>query len=151
MFLKTQSSSGVLDGDGHTAHSAASNLVPLVVLPQYWRVDRPRSPGRPDGPRIAETDEATREGRVYVVVVACTPRLVKSALQARKVGKDILMWLGKECAIFRLLPEGMVHPKERTEEHVQTAVGHWREHGELSTVAKRATALGWQSSRCRVR
>jgi hypothetical protein len=30
---------------------AASNFVPLVVLPQYWRVDRPRSPGRSDGPR----------------------------------------------------------------------------------------------------
>ena len=39
--------------------------------------------------QIAETDDAIRKGRVYVV--ACTPRLVKLALQARKVGKDILM------------------------------------------------------------
>jgi hypothetical protein len=51
--------------------------------------------------RIVETDDATCKGRVYVV--ACTPRLVKSAHQARQVGKDILRWLGKECVIFRLL------------------------------------------------
>jgi hypothetical protein len=50
------------------------------------------------------------------------------------------MWLGKECAIERLLPDGMVKPKERTEEHVLTVLGHWLEHGELSTVAKRTKA-----------
>jgi hypothetical protein len=46
--------------------------------------------------RIAETGKTTREGRVYVV--ACTPHLVTSALQAGlQVGKGILMWLGKGC------------------------------------------------------
>jgi hypothetical protein len=57
--------------------------------------------------RADETDEATREGRVFVA--ACTPRLVKTAHQARMVGKDMLAWLAKECVIFRLLPEGMGH------------------------------------------
>jgi hypothetical protein len=50
------------------------------------------------------------------------------------VGKDILTWLAKECVIFRLLPGGMGHLKDRTEEHVQAIVDHWLEHGELSTV-----------------
>ena len=42
--------------------------------------------------------------------------------------------------MFRLLPEGVVNPKERTEEHVHAIVGHWLEHGELSTVGKRTVA-----------
>jgi hypothetical protein len=92
--------------------------------------------------RADETDEATREGRVFVA--ACTPRLVKTAHQARMVGKNIyiLTWLAKECVIFRLLPEGMGHPKDRTEEHVQAIVDHWLEHGELSTVGKITVAQG---------
>jgi hypothetical protein len=49
-------------------------------------------------------------------------------------------WLAKECAVFRLLPGGMGHPKDRTEEHVQAIVDHWLEHGELSTVGKRTVA-----------
>ena len=94
---------------------------------------------------------------------------MKTAHQARMVGKDLLMWLAKECAIFRLLPRGMGHPKDRTEEHVQAIVDHWLEHGELSIVGKRTVAqsrnnymqqrdrderdhtLGWWSSRCRAR
>ena len=44
--------------------------------------------------RADETDEAMREGRVFVA--ACTPRLVKTAHhQARMVGKGILTWLSK--------------------------------------------------------
>ena len=88
--------------------------------------------------RAEETNEATQEGRVYVV--ACTPRLVKTAHQARTLGKDILEWLAKECVMFRLLPEGMVNPKERTEEQVQEIMEHWVEHGELSIVGKRTVA-----------
>jgi hypothetical protein len=38
--------------------------------------------------RADETEEATREGRAFVA--ACTPRLVKTAHQARMVEKDIL-------------------------------------------------------------
>ena len=34
----------------------------------------------------------------------------------------------------------MAHPKDRTEEQVQTVVDHWLEHGELSIVAKRTVA-----------
>jgi hypothetical protein len=86
--------------------------------------------------RIEEMDNATREERVYVV--HCTPRLVTSANQARQLGKDILAWLSKECVIEKLLPEGMVKPEKRTEDHVAMVVDHWLEHGELSTVAKRA-------------
>jgi hypothetical protein len=56
------------------------------------------------------------------------------------VGKDMLTWLAKECVIFRLLPGGMGHPKDRTEEHVQAIVDHWLEHGELSIVGKRTVA-----------
>jgi hypothetical protein len=88
--------------------------------------------------RAEETNEATQEGRVYVVV--CTPRLVKTAHQARTLGKDILEWLAKECVMFRLLPEGMVNPKERTEEQVQEIVEHWLEHGELSIAGERTVA-----------
>ena len=65
---------------------------------------------------------------------------MKTAHQARMVGKDMLTWLAKECVIFRLLPGGMGHPKDRTEEHVQATVDHWLEHGELSTVGKRTVA-----------
>ena len=43
--------------------------------------------------RNEELDNATREGRVYVV--HCTPRLVKSANQGRQLGKEILAWLAK--------------------------------------------------------
>ena len=43
--------------------------------------------------RIDEMDMAARAGRAYVV--ACTPRLVTSVIQAKQLGKDILMWLGK--------------------------------------------------------
>jgi hypothetical protein len=43
---------------------------------------------------ITEMDAAARAGRVYVV--SCTPRLITSAIQARQLGKDIMMWLGKE-------------------------------------------------------
>jgi hypothetical protein len=88
--------------------------------------------------RAEETNEATQKGRVYVV--SCTPRLVKTAHQARMVGKDILEWLAKDCVMFRLLPEGVVNPKERTEEHVHAIAEHWLEHGELSIVGKRAVA-----------
>jgi hypothetical protein len=56
------------------------------------------------------------------------------------LGKDILEWLAKECVIFRLLPEGMVNPKERTEEQVHEIVEHWLEHGEPSIVGKRTVA-----------
>jgi hypothetical protein len=93
--------------------------------------------------RVVETDEAAREGGVFVA--ACTPRLVKTTHQARMVGKDMLMWLAKECVISRLRPKGMVpgyYPRFRTEEHVQTIVDHWLEHGELSTVGKRTVAQG---------
>jgi hypothetical protein len=84
--------------------------------------------------RIVEMDEAAREGQVYVV--SCSTRPVTSAHQARQVGKYIMMWLGKECAIERLLPGGMVTSKERTEEHVLAVL----QHGELNIVAKRTTA-----------
>jgi hypothetical protein len=83
------------------------------------------------GARIAEMDAAARAGRVYVV--SCTPRLVRSAIQARQLGKDIMMWLAKGCNLDRLLPEGMVKPEERTDEHVLTVLEHWLEHGDLST------------------
>jgi hypothetical protein len=43
--------------------------------------------------RIDEMDTAARAGRAYVV--ACTPRLVTSSIQAKQLGKDLLMWLGK--------------------------------------------------------
>jgi hypothetical protein len=48
-----------------------------------------------------------------------------------------LAWLAKESKIEKLLPEGMVKPEKRTEEHVTMVVDHWLEHGELSIVAKR--------------
>ena len=88
--------------------------------------------------RTEETNEATQEGRVFVV--ACTPRLVKTAQQARTLGKDILEWLAQECIISRLLPEGMVSPEKRTEENVRDIVEHWLAHGELSIVGKRTIA-----------
>jgi hypothetical protein len=90
--------------------------------------------------RIVEMDEAAREGRVYVVT--CSPRLVTSTHQARQVERhrDVAVWLGKECAIERLLPDGMVTSKERTEDRVLTVLEHWLEHGERSIVAKRTTA-----------
>jgi hypothetical protein len=46
-------------------------------------------------------------------VVSCTPRLITSAIQARQLGRDIMMWLGKECNVDKLLPEGMVKPEVR--------------------------------------
>jgi hypothetical protein len=65
---------------------------------------------------------------------------VKTALQARALGKDILEWLAKECVLFRVLPEGMVNPEKRTEKQVQEIVEHRLEHGELSIVGKRTVA-----------
>jgi hypothetical protein len=88
--------------------------------------------------RIAEMDAAARAGRMYVV--PCTPRLITSAIQARQLGKDIMMWLGKECNVGKLLPEGMVKPEERTEEQVLTVLEHWLEYGDLSIVPKNRTA-----------
>jgi hypothetical protein len=59
--------------------------------------------------RIDEMDIAARAGRAYVV--ACTPRLVTSAIQAKQLDKDVLMWLAKECSNEELLPGGMVKPR----------------------------------------
>jgi hypothetical protein len=85
--------------------------------------------------RTEENDEATKERGVFVV--ACAPRLVTTAQQARTLGKDILEWLAQECIISRLLPEGMVNPEKRTEENVRAIiVEHWLAHGELSIVGK---------------
>jgi hypothetical protein len=56
--------------------------------------------------RIDEMDTAARAGRAYVV--ACTPRLVTSVIQAKQLGKDIPMWLAKEHSNEELLPGGMV-------------------------------------------
>jgi hypothetical protein len=50
--------------------------------------------------RIAEMDIKARAGRAYVV--SCTPRLVTSAIQAKQLGKDILMWLGRGCSVEKL-------------------------------------------------
>ena len=62
------------------------------------------------------------------------------------LGKDILEWLAKECAMFSLLPEGMVNPKERTEEQGREIVEHWLEHGEPSIVGKRTVAQSRNTS-----
>jgi hypothetical protein len=67
-------------------------------------------------------------------VVACTPRLVTSAIQAKHLGKDVLMWLGKECSNEKLLPGGMVKPEEQTDEHVLAVLEHWLEHGDRSSI-----------------
>ena len=88
--------------------------------------------------RTEENDEATKEARVFVV--ACTPRLVTTAQQARTLGKDILDWLAQECVIYSLLPEGMVSPEKRTEENLRDILDHWLSHGDLSIVGKRVKA-----------
>jgi hypothetical protein len=133
---------------GEGAHADVAHLLSLVLA--IWDIIRrssgPRAKvrkptqGPADSTQFVEMGEAhaAREGRVYVVT--CSPHLVTSAHQARQVGKDMMMWLGKECAIERLLPDGMVTSKERTEEHVLTVLEHWLEQGELSIVAKRTTA-----------
>ena len=64
--------------------------------------------------RIDEMDIAARAGRAYVV--ACTPRLATSAIQAKQLGKDILMWLAKECSNEELYcrAEWLSRKNERT-------------------------------------
>jgi hypothetical protein len=66
--------------------------------------------------RIDEMDIAARAGRAYVVVIACTPRLATSAIQAKQLGKDILMWLAKECSTEELYcrAEWLSRKNERT-------------------------------------
>jgi hypothetical protein len=49
--------------------------------------------------RIDEMDTAARAGRAYVV--ACTPRLVTSAIQAKQLSKDVLMWLSLKSVAMR--------------------------------------------------
>jgi hypothetical protein len=52
VLLRTFRQPETPDGGGWVhGHSAASSLAPLVVQLHYWRVDRPRSPGRSGGPR----------------------------------------------------------------------------------------------------
>jgi hypothetical protein len=80
-------------------------------------------------------DKAARAGRAYVV--AYTPCLVTLAIQAKQLGKDILMWLGKGCSNEKLLPGGMAKPEDRTEEHVLAVLEHWLEHGDLSIDPKK--------------
>jgi hypothetical protein len=57
---------------------------------------------------------------------------------------------GKGVYIEKLLPEGMVKKEERTEKHAQVVLEHWLEHGDLSTMSKRAAAQSRnrQTQRC---
>jgi hypothetical protein len=73
-------------------------------------------------------------------LVACTPRLVTSAIQAKQLGKDVLMWLAKECSNEELLSGGMVKPGERTDEHALAVLEHWLEHGDPSIDPKKTKA-----------
>ena len=75
-------------------------------------------------------------------MVACTPRLATSAIQAKQLGKDVLMWLAKECSNEELLPGGMVKvkPGERTDEHALAVLEHWLEHGDPSIDPKKTKA-----------
>jgi hypothetical protein len=88
--------------------------------------------------RVEEMDTAARAGRAYVV--ACTPRLVTSAIQAMQLGKDILMWLAKECSNEELLPGGMVKPEDRTDEHILAVFEHWLDHRDMSIDPKKTKA-----------
>jgi hypothetical protein len=58
-------------------------------------------------------------------VVQEASRLVKSASQARNLGKDTTVWCAETTQIKKLLPEGMAaEPDKRTEAQVLTIVGH---------------------------
>jgi hypothetical protein len=59
-------------------------------------------------------EKATVEGRVYVVTANATR--VKSAEQARTLGKSLLPWCAQRTTVEKVLPEDMVAPEMRTVE-----------------------------------
>jgi hypothetical protein len=47
---------------------------------------------------------------------------VKSADQAKALGKDLLIWCAQRTAVEKVLPDEMVAPELRTVEHLQDIV-----------------------------
>jgi hypothetical protein len=88
--------------------------------------------------RAAELAEDAGAGRVYVVMGE--PKAVRNAFEARVLGKDILLWRAWDETRKEILPDGMAAPTERTAKDLNTTVGSWLQHGELSTIAKRQSA-----------
>jgi hypothetical protein len=55
-------------------------------------------------------------------VVAADPHRVKSADQAKVLGKSLLLWCAQRSAVERVLPEEEVAPEFRAPEHLQDTV-----------------------------
>ena len=96
--------------------------------------------------RQKDLAQATREGRVYVVLLDADR--VKSAEQARAAGKAILMRCAARETETQILPDGMVKPDLRTPKHLQEILECWLEHGELGTVAPPARAPAPPPAHC---
>jgi hypothetical protein len=83
--------------------------------------------------RAAELAEDAGAGRVYVVMGE--PKAVRNAFKAR-----ILLWRARDETRKEILPDGTAAPTERTAKDLNTIVGSWLQHGELSIIAKRQSA-----------
>jgi hypothetical protein len=85
--------------------------------------------------------QATVEGRGYVVTA--DPHRVKSADQAKALGRSLLWWCAQRSAVEKVLPGVRWWHRNyvRTPEHLlQDIVDSWLEHGNLSIVARRQKA-----------
>ena len=55
-------------------------------------------------------------------MVTASSHRVKSADQAKALGKDLLIWCAQRTSVEKVLPDEMVAPELRTVEHLQDIV-----------------------------